>query len=263
MQGLYCAHCGQTNEPLNRSLWRVAKEAFSAAIILDSRLWRTLRRLFFEPGALAAEYTRGRRTRAVKPFRLYFVVSVLFFTALAFDPREYAFWGEKSQPKVSLPFTVQINEDEPEADQSEWAKALTARVKTNRELIQEHPEWLLKQLTQRLPKAAFFMVPVLALILKLMWRQRVMIDHLIFALHAQTVAFALLMLLLLPLEVRGPLTVVSSVVFLAWFLVGLHRFYEQPWHKTLMKSGPVLSLYGIALTFGFLATLFLSVIAER
>ena len=45
----------------------------------DSRLWRTLRALLFRPGYLSQQFLAGRRARYLSPFRLYFVLSVLFF----------------------------------------------------------------------------------------------------------------------------------------------------------------------------------------
>ncbi len=262
MKGLYCTECGQKNQELHQSLWRVLKDAFSATIILDNKLWRTLRRLFFEPGALAAEYAHGRRTSTIKPFRLYFVVSVLFFAALAFDPNEYAFWSEPTHTKVELPFKVMVD-DEPNKDSPQWMKPFIKKAKANKDLVEEHPEWLMKQLTQRLPKAAFFMVPVLALILKVLWRKRVFTEHLVLALNVQTIAFSLLGLSLLPLDAPGPLLAVLGVIFLAWFVASLRRFYGEGGGRTLIKAMPVLLLYVTVLSMAFLVTIMLSMLADR
>lgn len=45
----------------------------------DHRVWRTLMPLLFKPGFLTNEYLRGRRVRYTPPFRLYIVLSLIFF----------------------------------------------------------------------------------------------------------------------------------------------------------------------------------------
>jgi len=45
----------------------------------DHRVWRTIRPLLFKPGFLTAEYLRGKRASYTPPFRLYIVLSLIFF----------------------------------------------------------------------------------------------------------------------------------------------------------------------------------------
>ena len=46
---------------------------------LDSRVWRTLIALLTKPGKLTNEFIAGRRTLYLPPFRLYLVLSLIFF----------------------------------------------------------------------------------------------------------------------------------------------------------------------------------------
>ncbi len=46
---------------------------------LDSRIWRTLLALLLKPGKLTNEFIAGRRTFYLPPFRLYLVLSLIFF----------------------------------------------------------------------------------------------------------------------------------------------------------------------------------------
>jgi len=55
---------------------------------LDSRLWQTLVPLMNRPGQLTHDYLQGRRARYMPPFRMYLVLSLLFFVVAFFDPRE-------------------------------------------------------------------------------------------------------------------------------------------------------------------------------
>jgi hypothetical protein len=45
----------------------------------DHRVWRTLKPLLFKPGLLTTEYLRGKRVTYTPPFRLYIVLSLIFF----------------------------------------------------------------------------------------------------------------------------------------------------------------------------------------
>jgi len=51
----------------------------------DSRVWRTLWPLAFRPGLLTQEFLRGRRARYTPPFRMYLVLSLLFFLLASLD----------------------------------------------------------------------------------------------------------------------------------------------------------------------------------
>jgi uncharacterized protein DUF3667 len=77
--GEFCAACGQRHEPHVHTLGHFATEAFESVTHADSRLWRTLGYLLVKPGHLSREFFSGRRARYLPPFRLYLVISLLFF----------------------------------------------------------------------------------------------------------------------------------------------------------------------------------------
>ena len=79
LAGEYCGVCGQRHEPHVHTVAHFAGEAFESVSHADSRLWRTLWYLLARPGFLTREFFAGRRVRYLPPFRLYLVISVLFF----------------------------------------------------------------------------------------------------------------------------------------------------------------------------------------
>src|SRR5262249_27492114 len=81
----FCGECGQKHEPKARGLKDLALE-FIQHPLIDTKLWRTLA-LLWRPGALTEDYLRGRRTRYVRPLKLYFTISVLFFAPMALLPK--------------------------------------------------------------------------------------------------------------------------------------------------------------------------------
>ncbi len=88
LEGQYCGTCGQRSVSRLISIWQLLAEAFGDLFELDSRLWRTLRPLLIRPGQLTRDYLLGRRARYMPPFRMYLVLSVIFFVVAFFDPRD-------------------------------------------------------------------------------------------------------------------------------------------------------------------------------
>ena len=81
LTGRYCANCGQAADVHVPSTAELVHEALEGITHSDSRLWRTLYLLWFKPGKLTQEFVAGRRAAYLPPFRLYLVLSILFFLA--------------------------------------------------------------------------------------------------------------------------------------------------------------------------------------
>ena len=88
LRGQYCGTCGQRSRSRLISLWELISDAFGDLLEIDSRLWQTVIPLLVRPGRLTADYLQGRRARFMPPFRMYLVLSLLFFLVAFFDPRE-------------------------------------------------------------------------------------------------------------------------------------------------------------------------------
>ena len=88
LSGQYCGSCGQRAASRLISIWELLRDAFGDLFELDSRLWRTLIQMMIRPGRLTRDYLEGRRARYMPPFRMYLVLSIVFFLVAFFDPRE-------------------------------------------------------------------------------------------------------------------------------------------------------------------------------
>ena len=88
LRGQYCGTCGQRSRNRLISLWELISDAFGDLFELDSRLWQTLVPLLIRPGRLTYYYLQGRRARYMPPFRMYLVLSLLFFVIAFFDPND-------------------------------------------------------------------------------------------------------------------------------------------------------------------------------
>ena len=75
----YCPVCGQKGDTHVLTFRELLEELADGLFNTDSRLWRSLIPLALMPGRLTIEYLRGRRMYYLPPFRLYLILSVLFF----------------------------------------------------------------------------------------------------------------------------------------------------------------------------------------
>ena len=79
LTGQHCSHCGQPAKVRVLSLWGLVRDVIGDLFNADSRVWRTLVPLAFRPGLLTQEFLRGRRASYTPPFRMYLVLSLVFF----------------------------------------------------------------------------------------------------------------------------------------------------------------------------------------
>ena len=112
LDGQYCGNCGQRANSRLISVWELLRDAFGDLLELDSRLWRTLIPLTIRPGQLTRDYLEDRRARFMPPFRMYLVLSIVFFLVAFFDPREEL--GFLYEPQT--PSAIESEQDSSEAD---------------------------------------------------------------------------------------------------------------------------------------------------
>jgi hypothetical protein len=275
LPGEYCGNCGQRHEPQVHSVKHFAAEAFESITHADSRLWRTLWFLLAKPGRLTSEFFAGRRARYLPPFRLYLVLSILFFLVLGMrngdDPgviaapapsatsepgaareasAETAAALRGSSPdtvirtRVKIDFVDDFCAPFQVADDGSRGKArrdgirrMCARFDSGE--FQAVGEAVLQQL----PRAMFLFLPVLALCMKLLyWRpKRYYVEHLLFLVHNHAFVFLLFSLsLLLGIALRGvgsfPAIFWAAFLYACWYIYrAMRNVYGQGRALTLAK----------------------------
>ena len=85
LRGQHCSNCGQHAQVRVLSLWGLIRDVIGDLLDADSRVWRTLWPLAFRPGLLTQDFLRGRRARYTPPFRMYLVLSLVFFVLASFE----------------------------------------------------------------------------------------------------------------------------------------------------------------------------------
>ena len=195
LEASFCPNCGQKDLDLERPLPDLLGEVLRETFDVDGRAFRTLWTLFRRPGVLTSEFLAGKRKLYTPPFRLYLVISVLFFVV--------AGWVVGQGALLAKGQTL-------EADAAGQARFVA----------------------DDLPRLMFVLLPVFALLLKAAFRQRLYFDHLIHSLHLHSAAY-LMLALLLPLEQAAdqhwlPLTVqlLLLALLLSNFVISVRRVYR-------------------------------------
>lgn len=79
----YCSSCGQkADSPIIR-FKDFIKDAFEDYFSIDSKIFKSLIPLIFKPGFLSIEYIKGKRSSYIPPFRMFLIISVLYFLFLS------------------------------------------------------------------------------------------------------------------------------------------------------------------------------------
>jgi uncharacterized protein DUF3667 len=215
----------------------------------QGRLWQTLAKLLFAPGALTAEYVAGRRVRYLRPLQLYLMSSVIVFATVQFlglnlGLRFYADRGVHIVRSTRLP----LNADPAAGLRLAPVQIIldhfdTPAVHRFAALSPEDRFAFLR--ARRAPYVSYFvlfLVPVLAATLGLFYRnrRRRYAEHLVFGLHCQT--FLLLALLL---EAKLPMVLANALScwVIAYFILALKHVYGGTWTETLTRGSIVLALY--------------------
>ena len=336
LAGQYCGRCGQRANSRLISLWELLRDAFGDLFELDSRLWRTLVPLMIRPGRLTRDYLEGRRARFMPPFRTYLVLSILFFLAAFFDPREQfsVFFEEQAVPAVESadsPTAEEIRQEimqelaaegvlaappaEPESPPAPGAETgeqaepdpgsggFNIRItdggaetdsRCDQLEVENMPPWLEKRLTpERLklicerttadggaaflsrlldntPAALIFLLPLMALILKILYplSKRYYVEHLLFVVHYHAFVFLILTLQTvlnrLVAAIGLPEALASAGAAAVFFYVpaylykALRRVYDQGHLLSSLKFAILFVSYLLGLTLIFSITLLIS-----
>ena len=217
LDSAYCPTCGQRDVDLERPIWSLIGDVVKETFELDGRTALTVKTLFRYPGLLTSEFLAGRRRTYTSPLRLYLVISISFFVLVT--------WLAQSGMLL-----------EPGQDPG-FDAAVQARF-----------------LSDDLPRLMFVLLPVFALLLKVVYLNRLYFDHLIFSLHLHSAAYVILAMMM-PLEelanqhvVLMILQVALFVYFLAHFAIAVRRVYRSGWLAVAFKSTVVLFVYMIVVS---------------
>jgi len=272
----YCSHCGQDSRNHARSLGGVLHELVESLIHLDSAFWRTLRPLLLKPGEVSYQYLRGRRACYTPPFRLYVLVSLAFFAAVSNTNHLRAVSFGTADEDISLvrfSGTHSCQETAARLKLTGWLRSgyvdncEQAHVDGGRELS--------RALWEAIPKAFFLLVPVFALLTRILFARegRFYVEHLVFITYLHSglflagtlIALASLLIGFAPTSMThlaGVTQVTLSCVLVLYGCVyivrAVRRVFQQAWWLTLVKSVVLLGAYAFLVTLSLVGVIVLT-----
>jgi hypothetical protein len=203
VHGDYCAACGQSRHVHVLSMHEVVGDVTHSLLHLDSRAWETLRTLVLKPGQLTNEFIAGRHQRYLPPFRLYLVISVLFFGLSALLPDGKMLHTNAAGETIIAYGTSPAATEAPAVAPAAGAELLDDEVNTGwprldkllreaiRKLEADGGRRLGQVFLSAAPKLMFVFLPLMAGVAMLFyWRpRRLYAEHLVGFLHAHAFLF--------------------------------------------------------------------------
>ena len=254
----FCPNCGQETTLRAPTFGEFAQQFGGAYFSTEGALWRSLKLLLSQPGALTAQYLGGRRKHYVLPLRLYLTVSLFVFLLVRVVG--------SGAPEVQIGDAAQIARENSDLSMSigsgragmrhgvffcdglpAWVcKRIQRRVDIDPKKMAAEVESLKDRFLANLGGAMFVLLPSFALWLKLAYRNRRLryTEHLVFALHVHTFWFVAL---LLTLPSVGLLTALALLSLPVYTLMAMKRVYGGNRWPRLGRASLVSALYGTTL----------------
>jgi hypothetical protein len=258
--GRFCANCSQAADVHVPSTMELVHDLLEGLTHSDSRLWRTLKFLWFKPGRLTQEFIAGRRAAYLPPFRLYLILSIVFFLiaslvhirgqVIEFDDALKPA-GASSAPRVTgcQDLNFDIFSQQPQ---------LTQRVRhACQEMVRDNGENLLHIAVGTMSKAMFIFLPLIAFLhMLLYWRPRHRYaEHLLFFVHLHAFYFSAAIVMVCAInaaeswpKLAGAANILETV--LGWCLpiytlIAMRRVFQRGWPGTLFKALILFFVYSI------------------
>jgi hypothetical protein len=262
----FCSNCGQKRKELDASFKELLIEVLNETFSLDSKLFKTIKILFLKPGQLSIEYLKGKRVKYITPFRLYLIISILFFVLLHFKKFVYpdlkiAYTEIKTYG--ILPDSTRAMEkfsiSEPEKNMEKTSDNLKLQVSNNDVDSLIDKKDFIKKAINTFQHSLFFLLPVGALFLQLLFlrKRKRYIEHLILMTHLQSAVF---LVLILNIIIDFSFFNWISLLFLNYYFIrSLIVFYNQKIVKVFLKLQLFLLMYFVVFIINGIIALILPV----
>lgn len=252
----FCGQCGERQLVADELSWRAQLgQLLGGLFSLDSRLWRTLLSLVFQPGRLAVDYCRGARVRWMRPVQIILLANLVYFLV---------------QPRLrfnAFPATLDM-QLERQSYSGLLRPFVDARL-TERGLSREEYAVVFDAAVGDLARTLLILlVPVTALVMHAVarGRGRRLIEHVVLATHYVSAQLLVVHVLLLGFasfaiqrgwsgygEEAGMLA--NLLLLAAWVFFAWRRFHRAAWWRCALAACLV-ALAWIPTVLGYRFTLF-------
>ena len=270
--GRFCASCSQAADVHVPTTRELAHDLLEGLTHSDSRLWRTLTTLWFKPGKLTEEFVAGRRVAYLPPFRLYLILSIVFFlmasflhmsgAAVQFDEAMKPGGAPSATSKTSaLRMTSCTDFNFDFTGRPAWKPRFQHMCEA---FVRDNGESWLHVALGTMSKAMFIFLPLVAFLNMLMywWPRYRYAEHLLFFVHLHAFYFSLAIVMLALINagdawpkidgVTGILETILGWTIPVYTLMAMRRVFRRSWPGTVFKAVVLFFIYMIvfALTVG-------------
>jgi Protein of unknown function (DUF3667) len=260
--GNYCPECGQDTDPRPPSVGEFVNHFFGNYIAVKSTFVQTLWRLITKPGQLTIDYLAGRKRQYILPLRLYITISVIVLLSLSLlvnmtmssddmvkiDAKDlqgnFLAFGDFASVKLSKGGAIECKGAMPES----ICVRVRERYGGSPEVVKNFMRSLPERIVKYLGYSLFALMPLFALLMKLVYFNRRMTygEHIVFALHLH--AFWLLILLATSISPKpwGDFLMFGVPIYA---VMAMRSVYGGRWWTTLSRASIVSILYSVALVF--------------
>jgi len=270
----YCAQCGQETHLHKETFWALVLHFIGHYFHYDSKFWQTLKTLWFKPGKLSKDYIEGKRARYIPPISLYIFISAVYFIC-SFTLKEYQEKGNHEaisqvRKQIDALNNAQGAKDTLQFDNSRITLDIRDSVglggymrKKFSKMKEDNGRDVKERIAHNIPKIFFIMIPIVALVLKLLFLKRksmYFVHHAIFSLHIHSFLFSIFLFTLIP----GPrlinlaLVLVCFLTMLWYFMKASKTMYGIGTRRAVLNTAIIVSAYFMFLS---IASLFLLAIA--
>jgi len=223
--------------------------------------------LMFKPGLLTREFLAGRRVKYLPPLRLYLVLSVVYFLVTGLLNQHPSIWvlDVKDGHTLSIE-TAPRAVARPGESRQQLAERMCARLdyhgpwrehvvsafrESCKKSVADGGRGVTEAFTHNIPKAIFLAAPLLALVMKPLYRRprRYYVEHVLFLLHDHAFLYLLLASFAIAAAVlRIHLLVMTLATGVGlyipyYYFVGMRRVYGQSRRRTTGKLAVLFLAY--------------------
>ncbi|MCU0420277.1 MAG: DUF3667 domain-containing protein [Cyclobacteriaceae bacterium] len=273
LTGPFCGACGQKDLPRRQTLGDLLVNFLGSFTSFESKFFTTFRFLLFRPGRIVKEYNEGKRERFYHPARMYVFLSFIYFlifslvfssntermiTTTTTDRDRVAV--AKETPAIDIQTTDPAKKNKfspktraqydslqatlPEEERDNWfgrymthkGMELMNKFKNDDRAINRA---FLEIFLTNLPKMVFLLMPLFALLLKLLYIRKDFFysEHLIFTVFFYDFLYLVgsIMLLVNLVDWLEWLDLVALVWLLIYLYKSMRQVYGQSRAKTVIK----------------------------
>jgi hypothetical protein len=262
----FCPHCGQENKDIHLSFRLFLKDYLSAAYLIDSKIFQSIKKLLFRPAEITNEYLKGKRMSQLPPIRMYLVVSLIYFTVITLPH-----FGAKTDTSVAeADISVEVDSIFQDIKESDLNKSSTFEKKFEYYTQQQTAKietpvgryTFIQNLRKYVSTGLFLFIPVNAFLLFILFRRRrpYYIEHFMFVIHLQTAIFIYFTFFnIIDLFYQSEILTVLRLIFglllgFLWF----KKFYNFGWGKGILLYGIYWFFYGSLFLVFLISVFFIS-----